>query len=70
MFVDVQRFDLALLVLEPELWEDRGGQGAVEPHGRAGRPPLEATGLKLNEPLSAIDASRDRVAEKECCRRC
>jgi hypothetical protein len=29
-----------------------------------GRPPLEASGLKLHERLSAIDASLDRLAEK------
>jgi hypothetical protein len=34
-----------------------------------GRPPLEASGLKLHERLSAIDASLDRVAEKGGCRR-
>jgi hypothetical protein len=34
-----------------------------------GRPPLEASGLKLHERLSAITASLDRVAEKRGCRR-
>lgn len=34
-----------------------------------GRPPLEASGLKLHERLSAIDASLERVAEKGGCRR-
>jgi hypothetical protein len=34
-----------------------------------GRPPLEASGLKLHERLSAIDASLDRVGEKGGCRR-
>ena len=29
-----------------------------------GRPPLEASGLKLHERLSAVTASLDRVAEK------
>lgn len=34
-----------------------------------GRPPLEASGLKLHERLTAIDASLDRVAAKGGCRR-
>lgn len=34
-----------------------------------GRPPLEASGLKLHGRLSAIDASLERVAEKGGCRR-
>lgn len=34
-----------------------------------GRPPLEASGLKLHDRLSAIDASLGRVAEKGGCRR-
>lgn len=34
-----------------------------------GRPPLEASGLKLPERLTAIDASLDRVAAKGGCRR-
>lgn len=34
-----------------------------------GRPPLAASGLKLHERLSAIDASLDRVAAKGGCRR-
>jgi hypothetical protein len=34
-----------------------------------GRPPLEASGLKLHERLSAIAGSLDRVAEKGGCRR-
>jgi hypothetical protein len=34
-----------------------------------GRPPLEASGLKLHQRLSAIDASLDRVAEKRGSRR-
>ena len=29
-----------------------------------GQPPLEASGLKLHDRLSAIDASLDRLAEK------
>ena len=33
-----------------------------------GRPPLEASGLKLHERLSAVVASLDRVAEKRGCR--
>lgn len=34
-----------------------------------GRPPLEASGLRLHERLSAIDASLGRAAEKRGCRR-
>jgi Transposase, Mutator family len=34
-----------------------------------GRPPLEASGLKLHERLSAVAASLDRVAEKRGSRR-
>jgi hypothetical protein len=34
-----------------------------------GRPPLEASGLKLHERLSAVTASLDRVAEKRGCRK-
>jgi hypothetical protein len=34
-----------------------------------GRPPLDASGLKLQERLSAVAASLDRVAEKRGCRR-
>ena len=34
-----------------------------------GRPPLEASGLKLHERLSAIAESLERVAEKGGCRR-
>ena len=33
-----------------------------------GRPPLEASGPKLHERLTAIDASLDRVAAKGGCR--
>ena len=33
-----------------------------------GRPPLEASGLRLHERLSAVAASLDRVAEKRGCR--
>src|SRR6516165_4916961 len=33
-----------------------------------GRPPLDASGLKLHERLSAVAASLDRVAEKRGCR--
>ena len=33
-----------------------------------GRPPLEASGLKLHQRLSAVAASLDRVAEKRGCR--
>ena len=33
-----------------------------------GRPPLEASGLKLQERLTAIHGSRDRVEEKGGCR--
>src|SRR6516164_5872951 len=34
-----------------------------------GRPPLEASGLRLHERLSAVAASLDRVAEKGGCRK-
>ncbi|SRR5579871_5283575 len=34
-----------------------------------GRPPLEASGLRLHERLSAVAASLDRVAEKRGCRK-
>ena len=34
-----------------------------------GRPPLEASGLRLQERLSAVAASLDRVAEKRGCRK-
>ncbi len=33
-----------------------------------GRPPLEASGLKLHDRLSQIEASMTRVAEKRGCR--
>jgi hypothetical protein len=34
-----------------------------------GRPPLEASGLRLHERLSAVATSLDRVAEKRGCRK-
>ena len=50
---------------DPEAEAARGYKGAVRSAlTDDGRPPLEASGLKLQQRLKAIVASLDRVAEK------